>query len=65
MQVDAFMLLYLLLRGVYRALYVVNWIERDRTEKWYKIDYSALVAAGERMDDEIPPKFVDHWTHLL
>ena len=44
-EVDAFMLLYLLLRGAYRALYVVNWIERDRSERWYKIDTSALIAA--------------------
>ena len=44
-EVDAFMLLYLLLRGAYRALYVVNWIERDRSERWYTLDYSALIAA--------------------
>merc|ERR1712023_71623 len=42
---DSTMLVYLILRGSYRALYIINWIERRKTEKWYTIDYSALVAA--------------------
>jgi ER lumen protein retaining receptor len=44
-EVDRFMMLYLLLRGSYRALYIVNWIEREKNEKWYRIDYSAFIAA--------------------
>lgn len=43
--VDKYMMLYLLLRGAYRVLYILNWIQRSQSPERYSIDGSALLAA--------------------
>jgi len=43
-ELDKYMLTYLILRGCYRALYIVNWIYRDYTEPLYKIHMNVFVA---------------------
>ena len=44
-EVEKFMLSYLFLRGVYRALYIANWITRSQQEYMYHIHTNAFVAA--------------------
>jgi len=44
-EVEKFMLSYLFLRGVYRMLYIANWVQRSHTEFMYKIHVNAFVAA--------------------
>ena len=44
-EVEKFMLSYLFLRGVYRALYIANWITRKQTEYMYHIHLNAFISA--------------------
>ena len=45
-EVEKYMLLYITLRGMYRALYVANWLTRAQMEQHlnYEIDWSVFVA---------------------
>ena len=45
-EVEKFMLSYLFLRGVYRALYIANWLTRQHQEFMYKIHVNAFIAAA-------------------